>query len=135
MAWSRVVFILSILTFLAIGGHAQLVVVKGIVKDAHNEEPIPFASVELNRIKHGAVTDTAGNFHLEFSKGQADSIIITYVGYARKAMAIGELATKQFVVLLERAEGQNATIKTKANWGLILWRKVVKHKPANVRRR
>ena len=135
MVWSRVLLILMLFTIAITSTRAQVIFVKGIVKDAHNEEPIPFASVQLNTIQRGTVTDTTGNFYLEFSKGKADSVIITYVGYARKAMAISGVAGTQMIVLLERAEGQNATIKTKANWGLILWRKVVKHKPANDRRR
>ncbi|CAN5434883.1 DUF5686 and carboxypeptidase-like regulatory domain-containing protein [soil metagenome] len=132
--WNRVTILLLFFTILANAGRAQVVFVKGIVKDAHNEEPIPFASVELNGVKRGTVTDTAGYFYLEYPKGKSDSVVITYVGYKRKAQLIIN-NEKPVIIMLERAEGQNATIKTKANWGLILWRKVVKHKPANDRRR
>lgn len=110
----------------------QMLKVQGIVKDAHNEEPIPFASVELNEVQRGMVTDSAGAFSLEYKPGsKSDSLIITYVGYRRKAVTLTGTPGTLLVISLERAEGSNVIIKTKANWGLILWRKVVKHKPAN----
>jgi hypothetical protein len=109
--------------------------VKGLVKDAHNEEPIPFASIVLNASKRGTVTDSAGFFSLQYAPGKSDSIIISYVGYGRKAIPLSLNKGNNLIISLDRAGGSNATVKTKANWGLILWRKVVKHKPANDRRR
>jgi hypothetical protein len=114
---------------------AEVLIVKGLVKDAHNEEPIPFASIELNTARRGTITDSAGHFSLDYPAGKSDSLIITYVGYRRKAISLAANNGRDIIIVLDRAEGNNVMVKTKANWGLVLWRKVVKHKPANDRRR
>lgn len=115
---------------------AQTITVTGLVKDAHNEEPVPFASVELKAAKRGTVTDSSGLFTITLEPSQQDSLLVTYVGYRRKAIAVAAFKDNQHLVInIERAEGQTAIVRSKANWGLILWRKVVRHKLENDRRR
>ncbi len=134
MSWTRLILLL-VISFIVVHSRGQDIIVKGIVKDAHNEEPIPFASVVINNVKRGSITDTSGYFQIQYPAGIADSLIVTYVGYKRKIMAIDLPGEKEMTIFLERAEGANAVVKTKANWGLILWRKVIRHKPANDSRR
>ncbi len=130
--------VVTLLIFFIVGysSQAQTFHITGVVKDAHNEEPIPFASVVAKTAKRGTATDSLGTFSIEFHKELTDSLIITYVGYFRKAVPMAMFKDSGTVVIrLERAEGQNAFVKTKANWGIILWRKVVRHKVLNDRRR
>lgn len=115
---------------------AQTTLIRGIVKDSHNEEPIPFASVEVYPARKGAVTDSLGNFSIDITGYAADSLFVSYVGYFRKALAIAELnLSKPVIINLEREVSGGVLVKTKANWGLILWRKVVRRKPYNDRSR
>ncbi len=111
-------------------------VIKGLVRDSHNEEAIPFASVEALPAHKGVVTDSLGLFTMDITGWKVDSIVITYVGYARKVVYIKDAKTNDFLrISLERQVTQGVMVKSKANWGLILWRKVVRHKELNDRYR
>ena len=78
---------------------AQTTLIRGIVKDSHNEEPIPFASVEVYPARKGAVTDSLGNFSIDITGYAADSLFVSYVGYFRKALAIAELNLSKPVII------------------------------------
>ena len=45
--------------------NAQTSVIKGSVKDATNNETIPFANIFIEQINSGVVTDFNGNYKLE----------------------------------------------------------------------
>jgi hypothetical protein len=126
-----------ILLFSGILASGQPTILKGQVKDAHNEEPIPFASVVLKPVQRGAVTDSLGFFSIDILPGwQADSLEITYVGYDKFIVSIKEFTNSGFLKInLQRAVTQGVVVKTKADRGLILWRKVVRNKPRNDRSR
>jgi hypothetical protein len=111
-------------------------VLQGVVKDSHNEEPIPFASIQVMPAKRGTITDSLGLFSIQLQGWQADSVIISYVGYASKVLYLQQLdLTKPLQIQLERQTTAGVIVRTKANWGLILWRKIVRNKPRNDRSR
>ena len=111
-------------------------VLQGVVKDSHNEEPIPFVSIEVMPAKRGTITDSLGFFSIQLQGWQADSVIISYVGYASKVLYLQQLdLTKPLQIQLERQTTGGVVVRTKANWGLILWRKIVRNKPRNDRSR
>ncbi|MCU0394334.1 MAG: DUF5686 and carboxypeptidase regulatory-like domain-containing protein [Chitinophagaceae bacterium] len=115
---------------------AQNRLLQGVVRDSHNEEPIPFASVEVFPDRQGVVTDSLGMFTIDLTGLKADSLFITYVGYVRKALYLPPLLSKSLLVVnLEREESGGVVVRSKVNWGLILWRKVVRHKVQNDRSR
>ncbi len=64
-------------------------------------EPLSGASVVVKRTKRGASTDAQGNFALRGIES-SDSLVITFTGYAPKAIAVGD---KGYVtIILEIAD-------------------------------
>ena len=59
------------------------VVIKGVVKDVHSDERVPFASLQLKKSGSGNLTDSAGHFILRLSEWPRDNdtLEVTYVGY------------------------------------------------------
>jgi len=111
---------------------AQQIVITGLVKDAHSEEPVPFASVEFTNLKRGGVTDSAGRFKIFLKAPINDSLIITYVGYNRVAVPVNiSKDSLNLVISLERGVSGGVVIKSKKGRGWVLWRKIVKRKDYN----
>ncbi len=109
--------------------------IKGIVKDSHSEEPVPFASVSFKNSTVGMLTDSSGQFHMRFQEWPSDSILITCVGYQPFLILINIAKdTVQANVLMERGTfNEGAHVKIRVNRGLLVWRKIVEHKPENDR--
>jgi hypothetical protein len=130
-----IIFFLTIISI----SKAQNIVIKGNVKDAYSEEPIPMASVLLSQKKSGQLTDSAGNFFLRlnaFPKG--DTIIVTYVGYQPKKIALGTKSRDTLYVIISLERGsmpKEVVVKSKHSKGWMLWRRIVKKKPFNDRSR
>jgi len=131
--------ILATVIFFSIAGtgSGQTKIISGVVKDSHSEEPIPFASVIFKNTSVGTLTDSAGRFNFYFEKLPSDTLLITCVGYQpslytfypKKDTLIAE-------VLLEPGTfNEGVVVRIKVNKGLLLWRKIVKHKPDNDRYR
>lgn len=116
---------------------AQLKVVRGIVKDAHSEEAIPFASVSFKNTTIGKLSDSAGSFTFSFNNWPADTLEITCVGYQPYRYIIDKNKDSlQLNALMERGTFiEGAQLKVKVNKGLLVWRKIVQNKPANDRYR
>ena len=55
--------------------------IRGVVRDSHSEEPVPFASVIFSGSGAGSLTDSTGSFSLRYENWPSDSLIITCVGY------------------------------------------------------
>jgi hypothetical protein len=122
---------MAMLAFMAGPTNAQ-VLLRGQVKDGHNEEAIPYASVEMLPARRGVITDSLGMFLLNTAGLKVDSVVISYVGYARKALPITAFTPNERLnISLDREVSKTVFVKMKVNWGLILWRKVVRHKPQN----
>src|SRR5688572_5295379 len=60
---------------------AQVKVLKGIIKDIHSDERIPFASVHFLKAGNGKLADSSGAFIFRLDRWQQDTLEITYVGY------------------------------------------------------
>ena len=118
---------------------AQRVIIKGCVKDAYSEEPIPLASVLLANKKNGQLTDSAGNFLFRLSAFPAgDTMVISYVGYQSKKIALGSRHRDTLYVQINLERGslpKEVVVKSKHTKGWMLWRRVVKKKPLNDRAR
>ncbi len=133
----KFVWIIPFLVFSGFGLCAQPLILHGLVRDAHNEEAIPFASVVVKPAQRGTVSDSLGLFTLELlPEWKQDSLEITYVGYEKFVVALTDLPDTGLVRFnLQRAVTQGVVVKTKADRGLILWRKIVRNKPKNDRAR
>ncbi len=117
--------------------------IQGIVKDAHSEEVIPFASVELIRSQRGTLTEADGTFSIWFQNWPLDTLLITYVGYQDYKLAIDSSLVQRAVndtltLLIKMERGkfmQEAVVRTKVDRGLNMWKRIVRQKPRNDRYR
>jgi hypothetical protein len=130
-------FLLIATSFFVQPAFTQTKLVSGQVRDAHSEEPIPFASVSFLHTTSGTLTDSSGSFSLKLSGWPADTIAITCVGYQRLLLLVDKTKDSFHVnVQMERGTfNEGVTVKVKVNKGLLLWRKIVQNKPANDRYR
>ncbi|MBI5857763.1 MAG: carboxypeptidase-like regulatory domain-containing protein [Sphingobacteriales bacterium] len=114
---------------------AQQKIIQGLVKDLHSEEPIPFASVFFKNTTTGKLTDSAGHFSFTLSSWPSDTLEISCVGYQPYFLLMNSAKDSITIeVMMERGTfNEGASVKVKVNKGLLLWRKIVEHKPENNR--
>lgn len=130
-------------TLTAQQGKAQGLVLKGSIRDAHSDEAIPFASVKFKNSSAGRLSDSAGNFVFRFTEWPKDTLVITYVGYEDFLLPFDSLFlsrvknnTVQVTVQLIRGKFANeVVVKRKIDRGLLMWKRIVRHKPDNDRYR
>lgn len=70
-------------------GLSAQTVIQGKVVDRQTDEPLSFANVTAPDSSRGDMTDIDGNFTLRFKK-PVDSVVVSYVGYEKKKISIGE---------------------------------------------
>jgi hypothetical protein len=119
---------------------AQSKVIVGHVHDQHSEEAVPFASIRFRKSGVGALADSSGSFVLYVSRQTKDTLEITSVGYQDFYLPVdmASLAGDTLQVSANLIQGKitgEVTIRVKVNRGLILWRRIVAHKPENDRYR
>jgi hypothetical protein len=111
--------------------------IRGNIKDAHSDEPVPFASVTFLRTTTGDLTDSSGLFSFRLDKWPADTLSITCVGYQPFLYPIDK--TKDTLIITVQMErgtfNEGVSVKVKVNKGLLLWKKIVQHKSFNDRYR
>src|SRR5947209_2206409 len=115
---------------------AQRKVILGTIKDQHSEERIPFASVEFKSSKLGKSADSAGNFRFDLESWPKDTLIITDIGYEDYKLSIdpNQIKGDTLRVPVHMVPGRitiDVIVKTKINRGLLMWKRIVKHKPEN----
>lgn len=132
---NRPLKILFLLTFLLQGLVAfSQKTLRGLVKDAHSEEAIPFASVTFKNTHTGAITDSAGRFAFSIDNWPSDTLEISYVGYETFFLKLeNDKSEFEVIIPMERATGDVVIVKSKIDKGLWLWKKIVEHKPENNR--
>jgi len=118
---------------------SQTKVIVGHARDEHSFEPVPFASVRFRVSGSGTLADSSGKFWL-FLPGQNDTLEITSVGYQDFILPV-DLSTVKGDTLRFTASmvpgkiSTVVTLKVKVNRALILWKRIVAHKPMNDRYR
>lgn len=117
--------------------NAQVRTIRGLVKDTHSDETIPFASIQFKGSGFGKLTDSSGHFSITLNRWLSDTLIISYAGFEEKRIGIDtSLFEIDLVVAMERGRPVGEVIvRTKFNRGLYLWKKIVKNKPVNNRAR
>ena len=120
----------------------QSKIIKGVIKDAHSDERIPFASISFKNSGSGKLSDSAGNFIFRFDNWPSDTIEVTYVGYKDYVLPLDSLSPKlkgevlDITILLERGKyAAEVVVKRKIDRGLLMWRRIVRRKPYNDRYR
>lgn len=119
--------------FMVVAVSGQQKIVFGIVKDAHSDERIPFASIQFLNSPIGKLSDSAGAFSFNLSQWPSDTLMITCVGYQPFKLFIpGTKDSLTIEIVMERGTfNESVKVKTKVNKGLFLWRKIVEHKSQN----
>lgn len=122
---------------------AQTKILRGVIKDAHSDERIPFASMQFTIAGTGKLSDSAGSFSFHFEQWPHDTIKVTYVGYQDFLLVIDSALISKaknhvidISILLERGKFTNeVVVKQKIDRGLLMWRRIVRRKPQNDRYR
>jgi hypothetical protein len=118
---------------LANSGIAQHTIVRGTITNQFTKERIPFASVSWKRSGQGIISDSAGNFTIQARRHQADTLLISSVGFQTKMVQLTlQKDTTELTVFLEntRDEGE-VVVRSKYNRGLLWWKKIVANAPVN----
>lgn len=107
--------------------------VKGRVTDATTGDPIPFANIGIRGQLGGTTTNFDGIYELKFTP-PADSLTVTYVGYASRSKAIMPNVAEQ-VIDIQLSPGtmqlREVRILAGENPAYAVMRKIVAHKKAN----
>ncbi|HEV7780970.1 MAG TPA: DUF5686 family protein [Chitinophagaceae bacterium] len=131
--------LLLLLVFIAFipAAKGQTRSIQGIVQDSHSEERVPFASVSFKNSTVGKLSDSSGHFLFYLDQWPSDTLEITCVGYQPFRHIIDKTKeTISLVINMERGTfNDGAQVKVKVNKGLLVWRKIVEHKPENDRYR
>ncbi len=131
------VLFFALVQFFALPALAQRKTLSAVVRDAHSEEPVPFASASFINSTIGNLTDSAGTISFNLDKWPSDTLRITCVGYQPYLLVIDTTAQNiSTQILMERGTfNEGVKVKAKVNKGLLVWRKIVQNKPRNDRYR
>jgi len=137
----KTIFIIAfILPLLAFQAAAQQTVISGVVTDAADKDPIPYATVLFRGTSIITKTDADGKFQISTSEVH-DQIQISYVGYRTSYIPI-KTGESQVVNVKLQSESQNLTevtiksskrpsYRNKNNPAVELIRKVIDNKSKN----
>jgi TonB-linked SusC/RagA family outer membrane protein len=96
-AW-KVLWLLVMGVGLAAGSaYGQGRTIEGVVKDAKSGQPLPGVSIQIQGTASGTITNDQGVFHLTLPPDH-DTLIITYVGYARQVVPVGSQSALQIAM-------------------------------------
>ena len=77
-------------------------VLKGLVLDANNQSPLPYANINVLRKNKGVITNEEGYFTINISDlNKTDTLRISYIGYKTKDLTIEELKISSIISLKE----------------------------------
>jgi hypothetical protein len=81
--------IFALLLFLAIGclAKAQSTRIRGVIKDAQTNEPLPYVTIVFKGSSIGTISDLNGEYYIE-TRTPSDSLYATYVGYKSETKSI-----------------------------------------------
>jgi hypothetical protein len=129
----RCISLFALLIVPVLRANSQLKTIKGIAKDAHSDEGIAFASVKFKNSTIGTLTDSSGAFFFYLKEWPSDTLELTCVGYQLFLFVIDKHKDSiHATISMERGTfNEGVKIKAKVNKGLLLWKKIVQHKPLN----
>jgi len=127
----RNLFFISFI-FMALLVNAQYTKITGTVTDSITKKPIPFVNVYLKGTSVGATTGFDGKFSIR-TKVNADTLLVSYIGYKPRLIHIKRGAYQHFDIKLQtlNIELSAVEIHPGENPAHILLRKVIAHKDSN----
>ena len=84
-------------------GYASPVVVRGMVIDAEDKEPVIGASVVIDGTDKGDVTNIDGQFALKVPSDT--SLVISYIGYEKQKVRVSSLLRSENNVIILKTDG------------------------------
>src|SRR6187549_3135137 len=138
MKINRSLYILLLFLFLpGMFAFSQRKILAGVVKDAHSDEPVPFASLQFINSTIGKLSDSSGAFLFSLNQWPSDTLEITCVGYQPYKLYMDPAKDSVTTVIwMERGTfNEGVKVKVRVNKGLLVWRKIVKNKDKNDRYR
>ena len=82
---------------------ASLVIVRGMVIDEENKEPVIGAGVFIDGTNKGIATDIDGQFALKVPS--ATSLVISYIGYEKQKVRVSSLLRSENNVIILKTDG------------------------------
>ena len=136
-------WLVLLFSFAAFNGLGQVKTLKGIIKDAHSDERIPFASIQFKGSGEGKLSDSSGNFIFRFNEWPHDTLVVSYVGYQDFRLPVDSSLLRRaknnmidISLLMERGKyAEEVVVKRTVDRGLLMWRRIVRHKARNDRYR
>ncbi len=130
--WKRTIaFVICTISFLPLNAQYKI---SGIVKDAHTQELIPFATLQFVGTNIGMVTNAEGAFQFDLAHIPSDSLLVRVMGYRRTVLFVNrELKdqTLNFEISRSDVSLKQYEIKANVNFALILLRHIIRRKPEN----
>jgi len=122
---------------------AQVKILRGVIRDVHSLEPVPFASIEFKKTSTGKLSDSSGAFEFRFNEWPTDTVLITYVGYQDFLLPIDSNLVRNaknnvidVTIQLERGKyAAEVVVRKTIDRGYLMWKRIVRRKPFNDRYR
>ncbi|CAL1521425.1 DUF5686 family protein [Chitinophaga sp. MM2321] len=134
LGWKRILAVIIGVSVCCSGLMAQQYKVSGVVRDAHSQEIIPFATLQFVGTQTGMVSNAEGKYLFELNVIPSDSILVRVMGYTILKMPVSREQKEQtidFEVTRSDVSLKTYEIKANVNFALILLKQIVKHKPEN----
>src|SRR2546423_7723689 len=136
----KILFIILYFSFQISFVSAQIKVIQGVIKDQHSEERIPFASLQFKNSGIGKSADSSGSFTIILDQWIKDTLTVTDIGYVDYKHFIDPSLIKGDtlylpVYMVPGRYNVDVVVKTKINRGLLMWKRIVRHKLLNDRYR
>lgn len=128
----KISLIVSLALLITLDSQAQMTKIRGMVKNALTEEPIPFANVYFEGTTVGATTDFNGKFSIE-SLNATDTLTATYMGFHKQRIPIKKYRYQEVLILLSPEEFalEEVVVVAGENPADILFRKMIANKEQN----
>ncbi|HWV67742.1 MAG TPA: DUF5686 family protein, partial [Chitinophaga sp.] len=134
VGWKRILAIIIGVSGWGSGLMAQQYKVSGVVRDAHSQEIIPFATLQFVRTQTGMVSNAEGKYLFELNVIPSDSLLVRVMGYNILKLPVNKEQKEQvinFEVTRSDVSLKTYEVKANVNWALILLKQIIKHKPEN----
>ncbi len=88
-----------LILLLSLAGRSQSGPIKGLVKDSLTAAPLPYCNVYVKGSSQGTISNNNGAFRLMAAFNEKDTLIISFIGYKTKKIALGKNAKPLEVIL------------------------------------
>src|SRR5689334_6216010 len=134
----RVIALLTVL-LISLNVSGQVKILRGVIRDVHSLEAVPFASIEFKKTSTGKLSDSAGAFEFRFNEWPSDTVLVTYVGYQDFLLPIDSNLIRNaknnvidITIQLERGKyAAEVVVRKTIDRGYLMWKRIVRRKPYN----